>query len=75
MGYAKVYPLVKLAKRPYEYPRFPPVLRWCPIHKGMYRVGEILACFELIQVIMQNYLLTLTYVYLLRQLKLTTFEI
>ena len=44
-------PLIKLAEDPYDKPLFPPKLEWFDVNRGGYRAGEILAAFELFQVI------------------------
>ena len=43
-------PLVKLAEDPYDKPLFPPKLEWFDVNRGGYRAGEMLAAFELFQV-------------------------
>ncbi len=44
-------PAVKLANQPYERPFFPPVLQWFKIYRGEESAGELLAAFELLEVI------------------------
>ena len=34
----------------YESPKFPPHLEWWDIYRGSDKAGELLACFELLQV-------------------------
>ena len=47
--------MVKLSEEKYEGPRFPPTLEWWDIHRGPYKAGELLATFELLQVIYNTF--------------------
>ncbi|XP_047135991.1 otoferlin isoform X1 [Hydra vulgaris] len=51
IGRALSRPLVKLAHEKYEKPLFPPALEWFEIMRGEERAGELLAAFELLQVV------------------------
>lgn len=52
IGRALSRPIVKLAAEKYEKPLFPPALEWFEIIRGDERAGELLAAFELLQVIL-----------------------
>uniref|UniRef100_F6VBE4 C2 domain-containing protein n=1 Tax=Ciona intestinalis TaxID=7719 RepID=F6VBE4_CIOIN len=43
-------PVVKMSSERYEEPRFPPQLDWFQVYRGMTKAGEVLAAFELLQV-------------------------
>lgn len=47
-------PLVKKADQKYEGPLFPPKLEWFQIYRGDNKAGEILAAFELFQVLLYD---------------------
>lgn len=49
IGRAIAKPHVKLAEEPYEEPKYPPSLEWYDIQRGTDHAGELLACFELLQ--------------------------
>lgn len=42
---------MKLLENDYVRPEFPPSLEWHDVHRGMEHAGELLATFELLQVI------------------------
>ena len=52
-------PVVKMKNEKYEMPKFPPRLEWWDIFRGPDRAGQLLACFELLQVDTEEYLLVL----------------
>jgi len=45
-------PVVKMSSEKYEGPRFPAKLDWYQIYRGSTVAGEILAAFELLQVVL-----------------------
>lgn len=51
IGRALCKPVVKLTSEGYNPPKFPPRLEWWDIYRGPDRAGELLAAFELLQVI------------------------
>ncbi|XP_066930260.1 otoferlin-like isoform X4 [Clytia hemisphaerica] len=51
IGRALSRPIVKLSHEKYEKPLFPPALEWFEIIRGDERAGELLAAFELLQVV------------------------
>lgn len=51
IGRALSRPIVKLAHEKYEKPVFPPALEWFEILRGDEKAGELLAAFELLQVL------------------------
>lgn len=51
IGRALSRPIVKLAHEKYEKPVFPPALEWFEILRGDEKAGELLAAFELLQVV------------------------
>ena len=56
-------PLVKLAEDPYDKPLFPPQLEWFDVNRGGCRAGEMLAAFELFQVMIIFSCDVLTYLF------------
>lgn len=50
IGRAICKPLVKLSDERYEKPKFPAQLEWWDVYRGPDQAGELLACFELLQV-------------------------
>lgn len=53
-------PVVKMKNEKYEMPKFPPRLEWWDIFRGPDRAGQLLACFELLQVDTEDYPLIFT---------------
>ena len=51
IGRALCKPVVKLSDENYSAPKFPPRLEWWGVYRGPDRAGELLATFELLQVI------------------------
>lgn len=43
-------PVVKMKDEKYDMPKFPPRLEWWDIYRGPDKAGQLLACFELLQV-------------------------
>lgn len=50
IGRALTKPVVKMSNEKYTSPKFPPRLEWWDIYRGQDKAGELLACFELLQV-------------------------
>lgn len=51
IGRALAKPHVKLRDEPYSKPRFPPLLEWFDITRGTDHAGELLAAFELLELL------------------------
>ncbi|XP_064604472.1 otoferlin-like [Liolophura sinensis] len=49
IGRALTKPVVKMSNEKYTSPKFPPRLEWWDIYRGQDKAGELLACFELLQ--------------------------
>lgn len=54
IGRAVAKPHVKLREDSYVKPRFPPSLEWFDITRGIDRAGELLAAFELLEIVSQS---------------------
>lgn len=50
IGRAMAKPVVKMKNESYDMPKFPPKLEWWDIYRGPDKAGQLLACFELLQV-------------------------
>ena len=51
IGRALARPHVKVCNERYERPNFPPLLEWWDVYRGPDKAGELLAAFELLQVL------------------------
>ena len=51
IGRAMAKPVVKGSTEKYEKPNFPPQLEWYDVFRGTDMAGELLAAFELLQVL------------------------
>lgn len=47
---------MKLLEDDYVKPEFPPSLEWYDVHRGMEHAGELLATFELLQVLLVHFI-------------------
>lgn len=56
IGRTVARPHVKLLEEPYAKPLFPPSLQWHELTRGPDYAGELLATFELLQVVKKHYL-------------------
>nr|CAH7741241.1 unnamed protein product [Callosobruchus chinensis] len=54
IGRTLAKPVVKLKEDPYAKPKFPPHLEWFSVTRGADRAGELLAAFELLEILTEG---------------------